>query len=788
MFKRISAALGILLKGVPEQKPPKPTAIADPLDPLSALNRRKSRGGSVEDGEFRMRSAFEDIVKDERMMARKYAYDAAVVTKEFVGDQSNKLPAGGQFGIPEALQNWYISQSFIGWQACAILAQQWLVNKACSQSGEDAVRHGWEVNITKQNDDGFTKDPDALGTGLGASTRELDGGDPEILDRIKEIDTDFGVKEHCSNLSKFTNIFGIRVCIYVVDYDDPKAYEKPFNIDAVKKGKYKGIRQVDPYWTAPMLDSESASDPTSLHFYIPTWWVIGGRRYHYSHLHISLGPEVSDILKPQYYYGGVPLTQRIYERVYAAERTANEAPLLSMSKRTTALHVDLKKVAASQRAFEERLSNWVAYRDNHAVKVLGLEETMEESDTSLADFDSVIMNQYQLVAAIAETPSTKLLGTSPKGFSSTGEFEEKSYHEKLESIQSHCYDPFLSRHYELLCKSEGWDCRIEVAWNPTDAKTAEQLADINLKKAQTGQALIEGGTISPDEERQRIRTDKNSGYGHLSNTEASAEFVDPEPDPEPGALPPQDGGGLDLTGATEDGGNFGPGSEPGSFVSSPEPGPHDSSELVQVVSDILSKLKAKAGSEGSGKKGPTRPSVQRSAKPGVVATVKSELRGDVSERNEANLPKRPWGGYTLAIENPAGSFRSGVREDGKSWSSQMAHDYGYFAGTVGADGDGLDVFVGKSTDASHVYIVNQNNPSTGAFDEHKVFVGFDCIEDAENAYHGAYTRDWQGFDSIHPVLSSTFREWLSQGDLTQPFSYDWRIKGQTANSHEPIIE
>lgn len=785
MFKRIPAALGILLKGVPKQPTPKPTVVSDPLDPTSAFSRRKSRSGSVEDGEFRMRSAFDDVIKSEKPVARKHAYDAAVVTKEFVGDQGNKLPAGGQFGIPEALQNWYISQSFIGWQACAILAQQWLVNKACSQSGEDAVRHGWEVNITKQNDSGFTKDPDALGTGLGDPTQELNEGDPKILDRIKEIDTDFKMKEHCSNLSKFTNIFGIRICIYVVDYDDPKAYEKPFNIDAVKKGRYKGIRQVDPYWTAPMLNSESASDPTSMRFYVPTWWVIGGRRYHYSHLHISLGPEVSDILKPQYYYGGVPLTQRIYERVYAAERTANEAPLLSMSKRTTALHVDLKKVAANQGAFEDRLGSWVAYRDNHAVKVLGLEETMEESDTSLADFDSVIMNQYQLVAAIAEVPSTKLLGTSPKGFNATGEFEENSYHEKLESIQSNDYDPFLSRHYELLCKSEGWDCRIEVAWNPTDAKTAEQLADINLKKAQTGQALIESGTISPDEERKRIRADKNSGYGHLSDAEASTEFTDPEPDPEQGALPPQDGSGLDLTGAIEDEGNFGAGSEPRSSVHSPELGAHDNSELVQAVSDILAKLKAKTG---SGKKGPIRPSVKKSAKPGVVATVKSELRGDVNERNEANLPKRSWGGYTLAIENPAGSFRSGTGEDGKPWSSQMAHDYGYFAGTVGADGDGLDVFVGKSTDVNHIYIVNQKNPNTGAFDEHKVFIGFDCIEDAENAYHEAYSQDWQGFDSIHPVLHSTFRDWVSQGDLTQPFSKDWRIKGQTANSHEPIIE
>jgi len=35
-----------------------------------------------------------------------------------------------------------------------------------------------------------------------------------------------------------------------------------------------------------------------------------------------------------YMYGGIPVSQRIMERVYAAERTANEGPLLAMSKRT----------------------------------------------------------------------------------------------------------------------------------------------------------------------------------------------------------------------------------------------------------------------------------------------------------------------------------------------------------------------------------------------------------------------------------------------------------------------
>ena len=63
------------------------------------------------------------------------------------------------------------------------------------------------------------------------------------------------------------------------------------------------------------------------------------------------------------------------------------------------------------------------------------------------------MTQYQLVAAAAGVPATKLLGTSPKGFNATGEFEESSYGEELESIQQHDLSPLVNRHHLLLIRS-----------------------------------------------------------------------------------------------------------------------------------------------------------------------------------------------------------------------------------------------------------------------------------------------------------------------------------------------
>ena len=65
-------------------------------------------------------------------------------------------------------------------------------------------------------------------------------------------------------------------------------------------------------------------------------------------------------------------------------------------------------------------------------------------------------------------------------------------------------------------------------------------------------------------------------------------------------------------------------------------------------------------------------------------------------------------GLRIAIEQPRGSVRSGTDADGTAWSCRLAAHYGYFVGTRGADGDGVDVFVGPNTGSEAAYIINQN--------------------------------------------------------------------------------
>lgn len=125
----------------------------------------------------------------------------------------------------------------------------------------------------------------------------------------------------------------------------------------------------------------------------------------------------------------------------------------------------------------------------------------------------------------------------------------------------------------------------------------------------------------------------------------------------------------------------------------------------------------------------------------------------------------------ISIETGVGQIRRGTDPDGKPWEIRMPVAYGKIKGTVGADGDHLDVFVGPRPNSPHVFIVDQRDPATDKFDEHKVLVGFDHPEAAVRAYRDSYADDaMPRIGAVTALGPDEFKKWLANGDHTKRFS------------------
>lgn len=403
----------------------------------------------------------------------------------------------------EVIFTYYAKQGFIGFNNCAIIAQDWLVNKAVSLPCDDAIAVYYNVNVCDE---------------------DVDDADEDIIVKLKTLSdsTKYNINDICKIFAINKRKFGQSLCFPLVDGVD---YSVPFNIDAVTDKSYKGMVVIEPIWVTPVLDIASTTDPTTSRFYKPTWFRLpNGQMMHHSWCIFNTYGEISDILKPTYYFGGYPLPQLLYEYVYAAHKTAKEAPMLAQSKRLNYMDGNTNALLGDECRLLSLLNLLTWARNNWGWVIKKPDQTIGQLDTSLTDFDAVTMLGYQIVAAISGVQSARLLETSPKGWQSSGSLEDKNYSKTLESIQKQDYTAILEYHYRLLAKSEyGLDKKYSVVFDPIDNPTEKEQAEIREINSRTDAAYINAGVVSPDEVRGILRADEKSGYNAL------AEVMEGEP-------------------------------------------------------------------------------------------------------------------------------------------------------------------------------------------------------------------------------------------------------------------
>lgn len=178
------------------------------------------------------------------------------------------------------------------------------------------------------------------------------------------------------------------------------------------------------------------------------------------------------------------------------------------------------------------------------------------------------------------------------------------------------------------------------------------------------------------------------------------------------------------------------------------------------------------------------------------AIAETEPNPSEAQKKAGNYKKGhlSFGGYDFTVETPKGTTRSGKDEQGKPWSVTMHDTYGYILGKIGVDGDHIDMFINDAADLDsfdgNVCVVDQVNPETGEFDEHKVMYGYPSEEAATEAYLANYSKDWKGLGKVTAVPKATFDKWLESSDRkTKPFAdYAMVQKEQRAAYEEEMMQ
>lgn len=140
---------------------------------------------------------------------------------------------------------------------------------------------------------------------------------------------------------------------------------------------------------------------------------------------------------------------------------------------------------------------------------------------------------------------------------------------------------------------------------------------------------------------------------------------------------------------------------------------------------------------------------------------------------QKGVPYR-FGNLVIVIEFLAGDERRKVKHGGTIIKGIMPAAYGCILGTTDAHGEEIDMYLAPMAQPSDlIFVIDQVDPVTGVFDEHKVMLGFGSTDEATHVYQEVFA-DGSGENRLGAIVTFTedeFAHWLStEGTALSPAS------------------
>lgn len=394
---------------------------------------------------------------------------------------------------------------FIGYAALSLLAQHPLIRAMVETLADEMTRKWIEFS--------------------GQGAEESDAKRVKALQASTE---KYHLKAQFNRAMKKTGYFG--GCVLFIDMGDD-TYSEPgkreiqteLTLDRAKitKGSFKGFRLIEPIncYPAPY----NADNPLAPGYYKPDAWLVQGRKVHASRLLHFTQNEPPILLKPAYNFFGIPLAQMALDYVDRFDTVRIAVAKLVKRFSTSILKTDMSQMlngggyedAASLKA---RALLWSLMGTNDGLMTLDMEgEDFVQVNTPVTGLADLVSQQLELLAAISRTPAVKLLGISPKGFNSTGEYDEANWYDHVSSQQQIVFADNLDRAVKIIQLSENGqiDGDLTHRFVPLHELSETEKATNRKSNADTNAIYLDRGVVSPEEVRAQLAADPDSGFESL---------------------------------------------------------------------------------------------------------------------------------------------------------------------------------------------------------------------------------------------------------------------------------
>jgi len=216
-------------------------------------------------------------------------------------------------------------------------------------------------------------------------------------------------------------------------------HEKGATLDQpLKKGWNKGNFKLDVFSGDMVTVSDVNADLSSDRYYKPKYYVVRGYRIHYTRVADFTYVEPVEVEKPNYRYGGISESELIYQQLVNDGVIERSSASIVEKNSSLFYKVDNFKELMMQ-GKEKPMLEYYSTTENHrsmygATIVDKNDDVMQVAQTltNLKEVDEVSLRRLSFVTGI---PVSILVGDNNKGLNNSGDNDQKTFNDTIQSYQ-----------------------------------------------------------------------------------------------------------------------------------------------------------------------------------------------------------------------------------------------------------------------------------------------------------------------------------------------------------------
>lgn len=269
--------------------------------------------------------------------------------------------------------------------------------------------------------------------------------------------------------------------------------------------KIKGFKAVEAWNIAPY--EVDTANPLSYNYMKPLkWYVSGGAVLHSSRADNIVFFDSPDILKPLFNFLGVSLCQFMKDYVKNADTIRQSLSDIFLRFRSVILKTQLVKNNEQQAII--RTKALAKTSNNLGVLLITENEEVSNLITPLSGLDRIQAQAFENMVISSRLPATKLLGISPSGFNSTGEFELSNYYDEISGYQNNIIYPIVIKAINAVAWSLGYDLKLDYVFNQLKRPTELEEANIRNINVDFANKAVEGGLLTQEQGFEWLKNDE----------------------------------------------------------------------------------------------------------------------------------------------------------------------------------------------------------------------------------------------------------------------------------------